>query len=131
MPAGRPSDYREEYCEKAIEVLEKGYSLTVLAGELDTSRQTIDAWMKAHPAFLDAVRRGRAKGAKVWEDRLAASSSTKDAGNATSVAFGLKNLAADDWKDRQEIEHSGSLQTMTDEQLNAKLAALLSSVKPV
>lgn len=130
MAGGRPSDYREEYCAKAVEVLAQGYSLTVLAGELDTSRQTIDAWMKAHPEFLDAVRRGRTKGAKIWEDRLAASASTKDAGNATSVAFGLKNLAADDWRDRQEIEHSGSLQTLSDEQINEKLVALLDRVKP-
>jgi transcriptional regulator with XRE-family HTH domain len=106
MPAGRPTEYREAFCDTAVECLKQGYSLTVLAGELDVSRQTIDNWMKAHPEFLDAISRGRAKGARIWEDRLGASADT-GAGNATSIAFGLKNLAKDDWRDKTEQELSG------------------------
>lgn len=105
--AGRPSEYREAFCETAVECLSRGYSLTVLAGELDVSRQTLDAWMKAHPAFLDAVSRGRAKGARIWEDRLAKAAETRDAGNSTAITFALKNVARDDWRDKTEQEISG------------------------
>ncbi|NEX91878.1 hypothetical protein [Caulobacter sp. 17J65-9] len=91
------SRYRAAFCETAVECLSKGYSLAVLAGELDVARSTVSAWMAAHPAFAEAVARGRAKGAKVWEDRLAAAASGKGAGNATVIAFALKQIARDDW----------------------------------
>jgi tRNA U34 5-methylaminomethyl-2-thiouridine-forming methyltransferase MnmC len=104
---GRPSEYREEFCQTAVDCLSKGYSLSVLAGELDVSRQTVDAWMKAHPEFLDAVSRGRAKGARVWEDRLARASDDKAAGNPTAITFALKNVARDDWSDTSKQELSG------------------------
>lgn len=108
MPAGRPSDYREEFCELAETTLAKGYSLAVLAGECDVSRETVDNWTKAHPEFLDAVKRGKAKGAKVWEDRLAALADA-GTGNAAGIIFGLKNRLTDDWRDKTETEHSGGV----------------------
>jgi hypothetical protein len=108
MPAGRPSDYEERFCQVAEDTLAKGYSLAVLAGECDVSRETVDNWTKAHPEFLDAVKRGRAKGAKVWEDRLIALAD-KNEGSAPGVIFGLKNRLPDDWRDKTETEHSGAV----------------------
>ncbi|MBC6982134.1 hypothetical protein [Caulobacter sp. 17J80-11] len=101
------SRYRAAFCETAVECLSKGYSLAVLAGELDVARSTVSAWIAAHPAFAEAVARGRAKGAKVWEDRLAAAASGKGAGNATVIAFALKQIARDDWGERAESAPAG------------------------
>lgn len=86
----------------------QGFSLAVAAGDVGVSRQTLDAWTKAHPEFLDAVRIGRAKGARVWEQRLA-TLADKNEGNATGVVFGLKNRLPEDWKDKTETEHSGDM----------------------
>lgn len=109
MAGGRPSVYDPAFCELAETTLSKGYSLAVLAGEIGVSRQTVDTWQNTHPEFLDAIKRGRAKGARVWEDRLAKLADA-NVGNVTAVIFGLKNRLADDWRDKQEIEHSGGLE---------------------
>lgn len=101
------SRYRAAFCERAVQCLSQGYSLAVLAGELDVARSTVGAWISAHPAFAEAVARGRAKGAKVWEDRLAAAASGKGAGNASVIAFALKQIARDDWGERAEAAAPG------------------------
>lgn len=109
MPAGRPSAYDEAFCETAIDVLSQGYSETVLAGEIGVVPTTIANWKLAHPEFLEAVKIGRARGVRIWEDRLA--TVAKDGGgNATAVIFGLKNRAHEDWRDKTETEHSGGLE---------------------
>jgi hypothetical protein len=112
MPGGRPSEYDPAFCGLAEETLGRGYSLAVLAGEIGVSRQTVDTWQNAHPEFLDAIKRGRAKGARIWEDRLAnlADSGT---GNATAIIFGLKNRLTEDWRDKTETEHSGGVEIKT------------------
>jgi hypothetical protein len=104
----RPSEYDPAFCEVAEETLAKGYSLAVLAGELSVTRQTVDNWQNAHEEFFDAIKRGRARGAKVWEDRLG-KLADENAGNATAIIFGLKNRLAEDWRDKTETEHSGDL----------------------
>lgn len=109
MPAGRPTDYEPGFCVVAEDTLAKGFSLAVVAGECGVSRQTVDAWTKAHPEFLDAVTRGRARGAIIWETRLANLADT-GTGNATAVIFGLKNRLTDDWRDKTETEHSGGVE---------------------
>lgn len=108
MPGGRPTDYDPAYCDTAVEILSKGYSETVLAGELDVCPATVANWKNAHPEFLEAVKRGRAKGVRVWEDRLM-DNAKSGTGNATSCIFGLKNRASEDWRDKTEQELSGTL----------------------
>lgn len=104
----RPSEYDEAFCQVVEDELAKGYSLSVAAGVIGVTRQTLDNWTKAHDEFFDAVKRGRAKGAKVWEDRLA-KLADENTGNATGIIFGLKNRLAEDWKDKTETEHSGEV----------------------
>ena len=41
MPAGRPTDYRSEYCARVIEFGEIGKSLAWIAAKLDVSRECI------------------------------------------------------------------------------------------
>jgi hypothetical protein len=106
MPAGRPSKYQPEFCELAETTLAKGYSLAVLAGECGVCIDTVMEWQKVHPEFSASVRVGRAKGARVWEDRLAALAD-KGAGNATGIIFGLKNRIPEEWKDVTRQEQTG------------------------
>lgn len=37
--------------------------------------------------------------------------------NPTLVIFGLKNMAADDWRDKQEIDHQSSDGSMTPQRI--------------
>jgi hypothetical protein len=105
---GRPSKYDPAFCETVEGTLAQGFSLAVAAGVIGVTRQTLDAWTKEHPEFLDAVKIGRARGALIWETRLAKLADTNE-GNATGVIFGLKNRLPEDWKDKTETEHSGAL----------------------
>src|SRR5688500_13594963 len=56
---GRPTDYRQEYCERAHTSCPLGATNAELAGFLDVSPRTIDNWIASHPAFAEAVREGR------------------------------------------------------------------------
>jgi hypothetical protein len=106
MSGGRPSKYDPAFCDLAETTLAKGYSEAVLAGEIGVCIDTITAWKNAHPEFSASVKVGRAKGARVWEDRLANLADT-NTGNATGIIFGLKNRQPTEWRDKTEQEHSG------------------------
>lgn len=109
MSGGRPTKYDETTaCEAAERILAEGYSEAVLAGELDVCIDTITEWKNVHPAFSASIKRGRAKGARVWEDRLRKLAETNE-GNATGIIFGLKNRQPDAWRDKTETEHSGGV----------------------
>lgn len=119
MTAGRPSKYRQAYCNKVIEHMADGASLTSFAAEIGVCRDTVSEWAKVHPEFSVAVKIGKAKCAAWWEaaNRRLAQTGT---GNATACVFGLKNMAADDWRDKHEVEHSGGVTvtgTPKDEEL--------------
>lgn len=105
---GRPSKYEAAFCELAETTLALGYSEAVLAGEIGVCLDTISEWKKAHPEFSASVKCGRAKGARIWEDRLAAIAS-EGGGNATAVIFALKNRIPSEWRDKTEQEVSGTV----------------------
>lgn len=58
-PGGRPTDYRPEYCEKVIELLKQGASIEEIGLELDCGYSTVYQWMKDHPEFSQAIKKGR------------------------------------------------------------------------
>jgi transposase len=104
----RPTKYLPEFCELAETTLAKGYSEAVLAGECGVCLDTISEWKNVHPEFSASIKLGRAKGARIWEDRLARLAD-ENTGNATGVIFGLKNRFPEAWRDKTETEISGSL----------------------
>ena len=114
MPAGRPSKYSKTYCDEAISVLGQGHSIGALAGELGVARATIFNWMDEYPEFLDAVKKGQAKSAKFWEEKLLQVASGTADGNVVSIIFGLKTRAHEDWRDTTETEHSGDVSITVD-----------------
>jgi 7-cyano-7-deazaguanine synthase in queuosine biosynthesis len=56
MPAGCPTLYKKEFCEKVIELGKQGYSIAEMGLELGVCKQTIYSYMKIHPEFMDAMR---------------------------------------------------------------------------
>lgn len=108
MPAGRPSKYQESYCDLIIEAMSEGKSATAFASDIGVSRDTITEWVKVHPEFSVAFKKGKAKCAAWWEERLRTIGAGQ-CGNVTAAIFGLKNMAAEDWKDKHDVEHSGNM----------------------
>ena len=65
--------------------------------------------------FSATIKRAKQKVEIHLEQRLASNA-------ATGTIFNLKNNFG--WKDKQEIEHSGGLSDITEEEIDAKLAEL-------
>lgn len=108
MTAGRPSKYDPAYCDQVIDHCRDGASLTSFAAEIMVARSTINEWMEHHPEFSEAVKVAKAVCAAWWE-KTARANAADGGGNATLCIFGLKNMAADDWRDKIETEHSGAV----------------------
>jgi uncharacterized protein YpmS len=85
---------------------DEGLSLTAFAGTINVARSTINEWMKEHEEFSEAVKIHQAKRTAYLERTLLSS----DQGpRVTARIFALKNADPENWKDKHEIEHSGSL----------------------
>lgn len=111
MPAGRPTTYDPKYCDEAIDFLAQGFSVTAFAGSISVSRSTVYKWAEEHPEFSDALKTGQAKSALWWEMTHRQVATTGE-GNASATIFGLKNRAADDWRDKRDHDHTSSDGTM-------------------
>ena len=104
-----PTLYRVEYCDDVVDFLKDGHSLAAFASKIDVTPKSIYDWMGKHPEFADAVKRAQAKSALWWELRIL-DLAQNDKGNAKAVIFGLKNRAADHWRDRIHTEVSGKVE---------------------
>ena len=105
---GRPSKYDPAFVERVIEFMDEGYSLTAFAGEIGVARSTINEWMGVHDDFSEAVKIGKAKRGRFWEGRLVEMSKIGgEKGAVTAAIFGAKNADPEEWRDRQEVQHSG------------------------
>lgn len=104
---GRPTKYKEEYCQTVIPFMSQGYSTKAFAGSIGVSLATVYTWMDTYPEFLEAVKSGQAASAMWWEDTLRKNAATGE-GSAASCIFGVKNRSQEEWKDRHEVDHSNS-----------------------
>jgi hypothetical protein len=127
--AGRPSEYRAEYCEAVIEFMAQGYSLTAFAGSIRKSRNAVYEWIGRHPAFGDAVARARAARVAALETKLL---TARRGGEVAAAMFGLKNAEPDEWRDLKhtQTDVNVKLETLTDAQLYA-IAAQSSAASDV
>lgn len=106
---GAPTKYKDDYCQQVVEHCATGASLTSFAAEIDVCRATINVWMADHEEFLEAVKRAKAKCAAWWEQNARNGATGAKEVNPTLCIFGLKNMAAEDWREKQEVEHSGGV----------------------
>jgi hypothetical protein len=115
---GRPSLYREEYCERVVEEMARGVSLTGFAGKIGVDKHSIYEWISVHSEFSHAV--SRAKSARVlwWEEKLMRS---KKGAETSASIFALRNADPSEWRDIRNVQHdhSHTIASLTDEQLLA------------
>lgn len=105
MSAGRPTKYDPAYCEQVITAGDAGLSLTAFAGRIRVARSTINKWMDEHAEFAEAVDIAKAVRTLYLEDQLLVG----DPKRVTAHIFALKNAAPDEWRDRREVAHSGTI----------------------
>lgn len=107
---GRPSTYKPEYCQVAIELGKEGKTITAIANKIGVSRETLYSWMDYNPDFSDAIKLARQHAQEWWEETGQGQSRGRFEGsNATAMIFMMKNQFPDDYRDRREIDHSGEL----------------------
>ena len=103
---GRPTDYKPEYDDQVYKLCLLGYTDAQLGVFFDVTEQTINNWKNAHPSFFESIKSGKdiADGEVVDSLRRKAMS-----GDPTACIFWLKNRQPKNWRDKQEIEHSGEM----------------------
>lgn len=99
-------------CEKAIEIMAEGASLTEVAAGLGIGRRTLFRWIdekdEAHykPEFATAIEDGTAL-CQAWWEKTGRLGMFMDKFNATIWIYNMKNRFRDDWRDKTEHEHTG------------------------
>lgn len=68
MSAGRPTHYRSEYCEKAVELMGMGVSLYGLCAEFKCTFHTLQKWQEDYPEFKEAIEFGKSLSQGWWEE---------------------------------------------------------------
>lgn len=123
----RPTEYKQEYCDKLIEHMSTGLSFESFAGTIDICKQTLYTWAEKHPEFMDAKKRGLEKCRVWWEskgrDWLV---STKEGTLNTGVyalnmrnRFGWKNANTPDPEDRPKEQS-------TNDEIYAQIGKIVS-----
>lgn len=102
MPAGRPSTYEPEYCERAIELGKQGKSPVQIAVALNVSRSTMLSWADQHLEFSAALTRAKECEQDWWE--TAGQDGIKaDKFNSAVWAKSMSARFRDDYTERREL----------------------------
>jgi DNA-binding XRE family transcriptional regulator len=146
-PVGRPTKYKEDYNEQAYKLCLLGHTDEELGEFFEVSETTINNWKNEYPDFLESIKKGkqiadgnvvaslynRALGyshpdvdIKVIEGKIVETDLIKHyPPDATSAIFWLKNRQPKKWRDKQDIQHSGTIGSeLSDEDLDARIKAL-------
>ena len=109
---GRPSKYKDEYCDLVIEFMKDGFSVTAFAGHIGVARSSVFKWADENSEFSDALKTAQALAALWWEKTLMNVAKTGE-GNASAAIFGVKNRSSEEWKDKRDFDHTSSDKSMT------------------
>lgn len=118
---GRPTKYDPAMCDQVIELGREGFGKAEIAYELGVCRDTLDEWCRQHPSFSDAITRAREFSLGWWNKQGRAGVWGGKDFNAQAYSLQVRNRFPQDWRDKQEVEHSGEL---TLEQLVAGASKL-------
>lgn len=128
---GRPSKYRDEFPEQAYKLCLLGATDAELADFFEVNPDTITEWKNVHEEFSVSVKRGKLQADANVADRLYQRAlgyehddvhvsnyqgvitltpvRKRHAPDTTAAIFWLKNRQAKQWREKQEVEHTGNL----------------------
>lgn len=126
MPAGRPTEYSDEYPEKVRKLCLLGATDPEIADFFEVSVATISNWKIAHPEFMEAIKEGKRTADANVANRLYCramgyehdSEEIKVIGNevvrvpvrkhyppdTTAGIFWLKNRSKANWREKTETD---------------------------
>jgi hypothetical protein len=131
---GRPTLYRDEYCDMLVEHMKQGKSFWTFAAVIDVAWDTLTDWTHRHPEFLAAKKRGRVFEMNWWDDLHRRCAATGE-GNMTGIVWAQKNKFPAHYKERaphgkQQIQLNASMDVkqlvanMQPEQISQLVAAI-------
>jgi transposase len=101
---GRPTKYRPEMCERAVELGLGGASKVEIAFELGVTKATLDNWAAEHSDFLAAITRAK-EAEQVWWEREGRSNLKTQGYQASMWSRSMAARFPDDW--REKVGHVG------------------------
>lgn len=127
-PGGRPTAYKPEYCEQLINHMANGLSFESFAGLLGVSNKTLYNWTKLSEEFLQAKEIGFEKSRLFWEKLgVAGAAGRVQNFNASAFIFNMKNRFKTQWRDRHELDVTGTV----EHEHTHEVAALVNELKDV
>lgn len=131
MPAGRPSKYKPEFVAQAEKLCALGATNVDVANFFEVGTTTIERWAAEHEDFRGALKTGK----DAADERVINSLYHRAVGysfdsvkifnangeplsvpyrehvppDTTAAIFWLKNRRPAEWRDKQQVEHSGNL----------------------
>lgn len=121
-PIGRPTSYKEEYCEMLIEHMRHGYSFESFAATIDVNRDTLYEWCKVHAKFSDAKKIAKDKSLLFFEKVGIAGMTGKLKGfNVAVWIFSLKNRHSDLYSDMVNLDQDNRTVTISYEPKSRRL----------
>jgi hypothetical protein len=111
MAAGRPSEYKPEYCERVIELGRLGMSVVEMASDIGVSRNTLEtSWTAAHPEFLEALEIARECSQSWWESMGRVNLIMPKEAGTFQASVWSRSMAArfpKDWRENKGVELTG------------------------
>lgn len=144
----RPTKYKAEYVKTAQALARLGATNQEMAEAFGVSLSTFNLWKVQHKPFSDAIKIGK----DIADERVVDALYNRAMGyshpdtdirvvdgaivetpmikhyppDTTAMIFWLKNRRPQDWRDKQEVEHSGEIKysDMSDDEIERRIAAL-------
>lgn len=102
MAGGRPTDYKPEFCQIAIEFLDQGKSKIQLCRHLRIAKSTLFEWEQKYPEFSTAINKGISYSESVWMDWGQDNLTNKD---FNSRLYELNMMNRFSWMRKNEGKH--------------------------
>lgn len=147
----RPTKYKSEFVEQAGKLCNLGATDAELSDFFEINIATLNRWKIEYPEFCATIKEGKAASDSRVERSLyqravgysfdALKIMTVSEGNnqgsrieqvpyrehvppdTTAQIFWLKNRKRDEWRDKQDVEHSGSFEIVSKDQKDAAVKA--------
>lgn len=137
---GQPTKYDPKYNDQVYKLCLLGATDKEMADFFEVAESTFHLWKKEHPAFSESIKKGkvmadanvgqrlyeRAMGFEHDSEEIKVVSMGKEGSaiervpirkiyppDTVAAIFWLKNRQGSKWRDKQEIQHSGEIKTIT------------------
>jgi len=139
--SGRPTKYKKEYCEQAYKLCLLGATDKELSDFFGVTESTLNLWKKNHAAFSESLKMGKVEADAIVAEKLYKKATGYNkkcikfatyeglitdsreyeeevAPDTTAAIFWLKNRQPAKWRDKQDIEHSGQMAVVIEDDVH-------------